>query len=316
LLARAQDGEVALCGGRHRDVDGMLANHWYRHTRYSPRWRGRLGRAARRSRNERPTLERGTGKGSRPRHEGRGPVAAGPDRDAGQNGRGSITAPSGVEGQVQGEEMTRERSGTQFDPALVDLSRLRRRCCSKDLDLATGGAVIGAGPADPACWPEDSLAIWREDDRRLRSTSNPRTRPSRGVAELDGRRRRHCMDCGSAQPPSPPRRAHCTTSPARRLQRGVGTKTAETSAAELERYGLHPYLTPADACLVPLVWPSTARPREQHHHERPRRARAIPVAPGGVVPSDGRDQHERDGLPPKLDPHRTGDALTPGEREA
>ncbi len=121
LLARARMGVRFVAGG-HRDVDGMLANHWYAADTLARR----LGLGQEVCDTIGQTFERWDGKGSP--HGTKGEDLLLPARIVALADVIEVYhRTSGDDGAVS---VARERSGTQFDPALVDLGP-RRRCCSR-----------------------------------------------------------------------------------------------------------------------------------------------------------------------------------------
>ena len=136
----------------------------------------------------------------------------------------------------------------------------------EDLDLATSwGAVIGAEPGLTPPLPEDALDNALEAIAHFVDDKSPFTLGhSPGVAELAA-----CaataMGLGSTTA-THVRRAGLLHDLGRLgVSNAVWDKTAELSAAELERVRLHPYLTQR-ACLVPGLaeYGATA----SQHHER------------------------------------------------
>ena len=148
---------------------------------------------------------------------------------------------SGDDGAVR---VARERSGTQFDPALVDLVADEAPMLFEDLDLATSwGAVIDAEPGLTPPLSSDTLDNALEAIADFVDIKSPFTLGhSRGVAELAGRAAT-AMGLGSATA-THVRRAGLLHDLGRLgVSNAVWDKTAELSAAELERVRLHPYLT-------------------------------------------------------------------------
>ena len=215
LLARARMGVRFVAGG-HRDVDGMLAYHWYAADALARR----LGLGQEVCDTIGQTFERWDGKGIPHGTKGEDLLLQ-PGSSPWPTWLRRSHRTSGDDGAVS---VARERSGTQFDPALVDLVAAEAPMLFEDLDLATSwGAVIGAEPGLTPPLPEDALDNALEAIADFVDIKSPFTLGhSRGVAELGGARR-HCDGTGQHHShPCPPRRAPARPRPARCLQRGVG----------------------------------------------------------------------------------------------
>ena len=269
LLARARMGVRFVAGG-HRDVDGMLANHWYAADTLARR----LGLGQEVCDTIGQTFERWDGKGSP--HGTKGEDLLLPARIIALADVVEVYhRTSGDDGAVS---IARERSGTQFDPALADLVAAEAPMLFEDLDLATSwGAVIDAEPGLTPPLPEDALDNALEAIANFVDIKSPFTLGhSRGVAELAAHAAT-AMGLGSATA-THVRRAGLLHDLGRLgVSNAVWDKTAELSAAEVERVRLHPYLTQR-MLASSLVWPSTARPRSSTMSGST--ARAIRVAPG------------------------------------
>jgi hypothetical protein len=177
LLARARMGVRFVAGG-HRDVDGMLANHWYAADALARR----LGLGQEVCDTIGQTFERWDGKGIP--HGTKGEDLLLPARIVALADVVEVYhRTSGDDGALS---VARERSGTQFDPALVDLVAAEAPMLFEDLDLATSwGAVIGAEPGLTSPLPEDALDNALE---AIADFESPFTLGhSRGVAELAAR---------------------------------------------------------------------------------------------------------------------------------
>ena len=148
---------------------------------------------------------------------------------------------SGDDGAVS---VARERSGTQFDPALADLVAAEAPMLFEDLDLATSwGAVIDAEPGLTPPLPEDALDNALEAISDFVDIKSPFTLGhSRGVAELAARAAT-AMGLGSATATHVRRAGLLHDLGGLGVSNAVWDKTAELQAAEVERVRLHPYLT-------------------------------------------------------------------------
>ena len=219
---------------------------------------------------------------------------------------------SGDDGAVS---VARERSGTQFDPALVDLVAAEAPMLFEDLDLATSwGAVIDAEPGLTPPLPPDTLDNALEAIADFVDIKSPFTLGhSRGVAELAARAAT-AMGLGSATA-THVRRAGLLHDLGRLgVSNAVWDKTAELSAAELERVRLHPYLTQRMLASSPGLaeYGATA----SQHHERldgsgyPRGAGQASFTPSGRVLAAADAYHA------KLEPRPHRGALTPAEAGA
>ena len=148
---------------------------------------------------------------------------------------------SGNDGAVS---VARERSGTQFDPALVDLVAAEAPMLFEDLDLAASwAAVVDAEPGLTPPLGEEELDSALEAIADFVDIKSPFTLGhSRGVAELAARAAAMMgLDSAAA---SHVRRAGLLHDLGRLgVSNAVWDKAAGLSAAELERVRLHPYLT-------------------------------------------------------------------------
>ena len=296
LLARARMGVRFVAGG-HRDVDGMLANHWYAADTLARR----LGLGQEVCDTIGQTFERWDGKGIP--HGTKGEDLLLPARIVAlANVVEVYHRTSGDDGAVS---IARERSGTQFDPALADLVAAEAPMLFEDLDLATSwGAVIDAEPGLTPPLPEDALDNALEAIADFVDIKSPFTLGhSRGVAELAARAAT-AMGLGSAAA-THVRRAGLLHDLGRLgVSNAVWDKTAELSAAEVERVRLHPYLTQRMLAWSPGL-AGTARPRARRRQRLdgsgcPRGAGQASFTPSGRVspqrhrltPSWSRDRIE------------------------
>ena len=155
LLERAASGwRSSATGGA--TLESMLENHWLATDELA----ARLGLARARSAKPRADLRALGRQGLPVEAQGRGD----PARRRGWSNLADVsrcsTAVGGVEAAVA---VARERSGTQFDPALVDLfcERAPRRCSSELDAAATWDAVIDAEPALASVLSEDERSTMR-----------------------------------------------------------------------------------------------------------------------------------------------------------
>ena len=306
LLARARMGVRFVAGG-HRDVDGMLANHWYAADMLARR----LGLGQEVCDTIGQTFERWDGKGIP--HGTKGEDLLLPARIVAlANVVEVYHRTSGDDGAVS---VARERSGTQFDPALADLVAAEAPMLFEDLDLATSwGAVIDAEPGLTPPLPEDALDNALEAIANFVDIKSPFTLGhSRGVAELAARAAT-AMGLGGATA-THVRRAGLLHDLGRLgVSNAVWDKTAELSAAEVERVRLHPYLTQRMLASSPGLaeYGATA----SQHHERldgsgyPRGAGQASFTPSGRVLAAADAYHA------KLEPRPHRGALTPAEAGA
>jgi len=180
LLARARMGVRFVAGG-HRDVDGMLANHWYAADTLARR----LGLDQAVCDTIGQTFERWDGKGIP--HGTKGEDLLLPARIVALADVVEVYhRTSGDDGAIS---VARERSGTQFDPALVDLVAAEAPALFEDLDLATSWqSVIDAEPGLTSPLSEDALDDALEAIADFLDIKSPFTLGhSRGVAELAAR---------------------------------------------------------------------------------------------------------------------------------
>ena len=213
--------------------------------------------------------------------------------------------------------VARERSGTQFDPALVDLVASEAPALFEDLDLATSWeAVIDAEPGlTPPLSPRHSrhCAGGHRRLRRHQIPVHPRPLP-RGRRTGGAHRHRD----GTGQRRRPPMSAApgcCTTSGGWASPTRCGTRPAQLSAAELERVRLHPYLT--QRMLASSARPGRVRRDRRSSTMSGLTARAIPAASGRrrSTPA-GRVLAAADAYHAKLEPRPHRGALTPAEAGA
>jgi hypothetical protein len=249
LLARARMGVRFVAGG-HRDVDGMLANHWYAADTLARR----LGLGQEVCDTIGQTFERWDGKGIP--HGTKGEDLLLPARIVALADVVEVYhRTSGDDGAVS---VARERSGTQFDPALVDLVAAEAPMLFEDLDLATSwGAVIDAEPGlTLRCRRTRSIMRWKRSPTS--STSNPRS-PSATPAGSPSWRRAPPprWDWAAPQPPMSAAPGYCTTSVGSASPTRCGTKPLNCRRRSSGTGTTAPVPDPADACLV--LWSGRVR---------------------------------------------------------
>ena len=235
---------VRFVAGGHRDVDGMLANHWYAADTLARR----LGLGQEVCDTIGQTFERWDGKGIP--HGTKGEDLLLPARIVALADVVEVYhRTSGDDGAVS---VARERSGTQFDPALADLVAAEAPMLFEDLDLATSwGAVIDAEPGLTPPLPEDALDNALEAIANFVDIKSPFTLGhSRGVANWR-RAPPPRWDWAAPQPPMSAAPGCCTTSAGSASPTRCGTRPLNCRRRRWSNCRLHPYLTPADARLVP-----------------------------------------------------------------
>jgi len=272
LLARARMGVRFVAGG-HRDIDGMIANHWFAADTLA-RQLG-LGQEVRDTIGQ--TFERWDGKGIPNGTKGADLVLA-----AGIVALADVVEvyhrTSGDDGAIV---VARERSGTQFDPDLVDLAAAEGAVLFEDLDLATSWqAVIDAEPGLTEPLADAALEAALEAIADFVDIKSPFTLGhSRGVADLAA-----CaagtMGLGEATEKHIRRAGLLHDLGRLGVSNAVWDKTSGLSAAELERVRLHPYLTQRMLASSPGLaeYGATA----VQHHERST-APVIPAASARVL---------------------------------
>ena len=258
LLERTRVG-IAFVGAGRRDVAGMIENHWLACNELALR----LGLSENVCTSVHQTFERWDGKGVPGKVTGEEISVAArlvnlADVVEVYHRAGGVEAAVGV---------ARERSGTQFDPALVELFCSEARVLFAELDsVTTWEVVIAAEPSLEVVLSDEEFERALEAIAEFTDLKSPYTiGHSRGVAELAGAAARlNGLSDGDA---TLVRRAGLVHDLGRLgVPNTIWDKRGELSAAELERVRLHPYLSDrmlaSSAALAPLGAIAV------QHHER------------------------------------------------
>ena len=235
LVERARLGVRFARGGR-RAAHEMIENHWVATNELA----GRLGLAPEVRDGLYQTFERWDGKGVPAEAKGEEILVA----------ARLVTLADVVEifhrsgGVEAAVAVARDRSGTQFDPALVQLFCADAPLILHDMDsVATWQEVIEAEPALEIVLADDELESALEAIADFTDLKSPWTiGHSRGVADLAGAAARlYGLPDGEARLV---RRAGLVHDLGRLgVSNAIWDKAAALTQAELERVRLHPYLT-------------------------------------------------------------------------
>jgi HD-GYP domain-containing protein (c-di-GMP phosphodiesterase class II)/DNA-binding CsgD family transcriptional regulator len=279
LLERARMGAKFLVRG-HREVDDMLANHWYAADALAEH----LGL----DRDVRATLfqtfERWDGKGVPSGSKGEEILLAARI----VNLADVLEVFHRVAGQDGAVAVARERSGTQFAPSVVGVVLTEASTLFTDLAGVTSwDAVIAAEPGLARLLTEDELDSALEAIADFIDVKSPFTLGhSRGVADLAA-----CaadeLQLGSDAVVHVRRAALVHDIGRLGVSNAVWDKAGELTAGEVERVRLHPYLT--DRMLAASPDLATLGATAVQHHERldgsgyPRGLRANVQTPCGRV---------------------------------
>jgi HD-GYP domain-containing protein (c-di-GMP phosphodiesterase class II) len=279
LLERARMGARFLVNG-HREVDDMLANHWYAADALAEH----LGLGAGVRATLFQTFERWDGKGVPSGSKGEQILPAARivnladvlevfHRTAGEDGAIAVA---------------RERSGTQFAPDVVDLAVTEPGSLFAGLDGVTSWeAVIDAEPGLARPLAGDELDSALEAIADFADVKSPFTLGhSRSVADLAACAASE-LRLGSDSVAHVRRAALVHDIGRLGVSNAVWDKAGELNASEVERVRLHPYLTERMLAASPglAVLGATA----VQHHERldgsgyPRGLRADALTPCGRV---------------------------------
>jgi HD-GYP domain-containing protein (c-di-GMP phosphodiesterase class II)/DNA-binding CsgD family transcriptional regulator len=279
LLERARMGAKFLVRG-HREVDDMLANHWYAADALAEHLG--LDRGVRATLFQ--TFERWDGKGV----------------PSGSRGEEILLASRIVNladvlevfHRVAGEDgaiaVARERSGTQFAPNVVEVAVTEAPVLFGELDAVTSwDAVIAAEPGLARLLSEDELDTALEAIADFIDVKSPFTLGhSRGVADLAACAAEDLQLGADAR--LHVRRAALVHDIGRLgVSNAVWDKAGELTVGELERVRLHPYLT--DRMLASSPELAALGATAVQHHERldgsgyPRGLRTDALTPCGRV---------------------------------
>ena len=235
LAERARLG-VKFVGGGRRAAREMIENHWLATNDLA----GRLGLGAQVREGLYQTFERWDGKGVPA--EAKGSEILVPARLVSLADVVEVYhRTGGVEAAVA---VARERSGTQFDPALVEVFSSEAPTLFRDIDaVTTWPAVIEAEPALGIVLSDEELGSALEAIADFTDLKSPWTiGHSRGVADLAGAAA--TMSGLSDADARLVRRAGLVHDLGRLgVSNAIWDKRGTLTAAELERVRLHPYLT-------------------------------------------------------------------------
>ena len=258
LIERARLG-VAFVGAGRRDVGEMIENHW----RATNELAARLGLSKQVRESVYQTFERWDGKGVPA--EARGEEILLPARLVNLADVVEVYhRTGGVESAVA---VARERSGSQFDPELVEAFCLDAPALFSDLDgLTTWPAVIAAEPTLQIVLSDEELELALEAMADFTDLKSPWTLGhSRAVAELAGAAT--TLYGLSEDDARLVRRAGLVHDLGRLgVSNAIWDKRGPLTAAELERVRMHPYLT--DRMLASSEALAPVRAIAVQHHER------------------------------------------------
>jgi HD-GYP domain-containing protein (c-di-GMP phosphodiesterase class II)/DNA-binding CsgD family transcriptional regulator len=258
LIDRARLG-VAFVGAGRRDVGEMIENHW----RATNELAARLGLSEQVRESVYQTFERWDGKGVPA--EARGDQILLPARLVNLADVVEVYhRTGGVEAAVA---VARERSGSQFDPELVEAFCVDAPALFSDLDgLTTWPAVIAAEPTLQIVLSDEELELALEAMADFTDLKSPWTLGhSRAVAELAGAAT--TLYGLSEDDARLVRRAGFVHDLGRLgVSNAIWDKRGPLTAAELERVRMHPYLT--DRMLASSEALAPVRAIAVQHHER------------------------------------------------
>ncbi|MGZ4605617.1 MAG: HD domain-containing phosphohydrolase [Blastococcus sp.] len=302
-LDRARVALAFAAGGR-RDADGMIANHWYAADDLATR----LGLSDEVRRPLFQTFERWDGKGLPTGTKGADNLLAARI----VNLADVLEVYHRADGPAAALRVARDRRGSQFDPALVDLACDAGPALFEGLDAATTWhTVIAAEPALGRTVHGPALDTAFEALADFADTKSPYTLGhSRGVAALSA---------GAAGllglPPATVthvRRAALVHDLGRLgVSNAVWDKHGGLTAAEEERVRLHPYLTERMLASSPALraFGQTAT----QHHERIDGSGYPRGVQGNALTVPGRILAAADAYHAKLEPRPHRPALSPDE---
>ena len=279
LAERARLG-VKFVGAGRRAANEMIENHWLATNELA----GRLGLGPDVREGLSQTFERWDGKGVPA--EAKGNEILVPARLVNLADVVAVYHRSG--GVDAAVAVARERSGTQFDPALVDVFCSEAPTLFRDIDsVTTWPAVIEAEPALEIVLSDDELESALEAIADFADLKSPWTiGHSRGVADLA---RAATQIYGlSAADANLVRRAGLVHDFGRLgVSNVIWDKPGTLTAAEVERVRLHPYLT--ERMLASSAALASVGAIAVQHHERldgsgyPRGLSGDAIAPAGRV---------------------------------
>jgi HD-GYP domain-containing protein (c-di-GMP phosphodiesterase class II) len=235
LAERVRVGMAFMAGG-WRDSDQMLMNHWYAADDLA----ARLGFDEHLRSGLAQTFERWDGKGTP--GQVKGEAISLPARMV--NLADVLEVFHRLGGVDAAVAVARERSGTQFDPGLVDIVCSDGAMLFSDLDTATSwDAVVDAEPALNSVLTDEQLDAALEAIADFIDVKSPFTLGhSRAVADLaEGAAHTLDLDAGTVRHV---RRAALVHDLGKLgVSNAVWDKPGPLSATEMERVRLHPYLT-------------------------------------------------------------------------
>jgi HD-GYP domain-containing protein (c-di-GMP phosphodiesterase class II)/DNA-binding CsgD family transcriptional regulator len=302
-LAERARLSVKFVGAGRRAANEMLENHWLATNELA----GRLGLGPEVREGLYQTFERWDGKGVPA--EAKGDEILVPARLV--NLADVVAVYHRTGGVDAAMAVARERSGTQFDPALVDVFCAEAPTLFTDVDaVTTWPAVIEAEPALEIVLSDDELESALEAIAEFTDVKSPWTiGHSRGVADLA---RAATQIYGlSAADAKLVRRAGLLHDLGRLgVSNAIWDKPGTLTAAELERVRLHPYLT--ERMLAPSAALAPVGAIAVQHHERldgsgyPRGLSGDAIAPAGRVLAAADAYHAMTEPRPHREP-RTGE---------
>jgi HD-GYP domain-containing protein (c-di-GMP phosphodiesterase class II)/DNA-binding CsgD family transcriptional regulator len=279
-LAERARLSVKFVGAGRRAANEMIENHWQATNELA----GRLGLGPEVREGLYQTFERWDGKGVPA--EAKGDDILVPARLVNLADVVAVYHRSG--GVDAAMAVARERSGTQFDPALVDVFCAEAPTLFSDIDsVTTWPAVIEAEPALEIVLSDDELESALEAIADFTDLKSPWTiGHSLGVAELA----RAATQIYGLSPADAKlvRRAGLVHDLGRLgVSNAIWDKPGTLTGAELERVRLHPYLT--ERMLAPSAALASVGAIAVQHHERldgsgyPRGLSGDAIAPAGRV---------------------------------
>jgi HD-GYP domain-containing protein (c-di-GMP phosphodiesterase class II) len=305
-IERARLG-VEFVGGGRRDASEMIANHWLATNELAARLG--LGDKVRQSLYQ--TFERWDGKGVPA--EARGDEILMPARLVNLADVVEVYHRSG--GVDAAIAVARERSGSQFDPALVDVFCVDAPLLFSDIDaLMTWPAVIAAEPALEIMLSDEELGTALEAIADFADLKSPWTiGHSRGVADLACRATR--IYGLSEDDAELVRRAGLVHDLGRLgVSNAIWDKRGALTAAESERVRLHPYLT--ERMLASSGALASVRAVAVQHHERLDGSGYPRGQSGDALTPTGRILAAADAFHAMMEPRPHREALTPPEAVA